>query len=297
MAMGTLRQIKRRIRSIESTAKITRAMELVAASKMRRAQLSALAGRPYAEKMRSVLADLAETLGQVDPEMLHPLLRRADEVRAIEIVMITPDRGLCGGLPANLNRRAAQFILEQQKEGRSVSVRVVAAGRKGRDFMRRTGQSVVAEFTGLGDRLTYDEARPIAQVAMQDFVDGAADEVYLIYSHFVNTVVQRAEVFKLLPVEPPDERETLAIDYIYEPDRETVLAELLPRYVERQVYEAMLEAIASEQSARMVAMRNATDNANELTRDLTLVYNKARQESITGELLDITGGVEALKGK
>ena len=132
-------------------------------------------------------------------------------------------------------------------------------------------------------------------MAIQEFIEGNVDQVYLIYSHFVNTVVQRAEVFKLLPVEPPAHAETLAVDYIYEPDRETVLAELLPRYIEQQVYEATLEAIASEQSARMVAMRNATENANDLMKDLTLVYNKARQESITSELLDITGGVEALQ--
>jgi len=291
VAVATLRQIRRRIRSIQSTAKITRAMELVAASKMRRAQMNALAGRPYAEKMRWVLADLAETVPLMDPETRHPLLRRHEETRAIEMVLITPDRGLCGGLPTLLNRRAAQFILEQ-----SAPVRVVAVGRKGRDFMRRTGQEVVAEFIGIGDNPGYEDVRPIARVAMEDFVEGRADEVYLVYAHFVNTVVQRPEVFKLLPVEPPAEAATWRVDYIYEPDRATVLAELLPRYVERQVYGAILEAIASEQSARMVAMRNATENANELMRDLTLAYNKARQESITGELLDITGGVEALKG-
>ena len=292
MAMGTLRQIRRRIRSIQSTAKITRAMELVAASKMRRAQLNALAGRPYAEKMRFVLADLAETLPLIDPEARHPLLRQAEEVRSVGIILITPDRGLCGGLPSTLNRRTAQFLVEQGK-----TARIISAGRKGRDFMRRTGQNVIAEFTGIGDNPAYAELRPIAQVAIQEFVEHNVDEVYLIYTHFVNTVVQRPEVFKLLPVEPPTEAETLAIDYIYEPDRETVLAELLPRYIEQQVYAATLEAIASEQSARMVAMRNATDNANELMRDLTLVYNKARQESITSELLDITGGVEALAAK
>jgi F-type H+-transporting ATPase subunit gamma len=288
---GQLRTIKRRIRSIESTAKITRAMELVAASKMRRAQQNALAGRPYAEKMRFVLADLAETLPQIDPEDRHPLLRQTDEPKNIGIIFITPDRGLAGGLPSSLNRRVAQFILDTDKPARAV-----AAGRKGRDFLRRSGQTVVAEFTGLGDNPTYADIRPIVQVAIQDFIEGAVDEVHLAYAQFVNTVVQRPEVFKLLPVEPPTEAETLAIDYIYEPDRETVLAELLPRYIEQQVYAATLEAIASEQSARMVAMRNATDNANELMRDLTLVYNKARQESITGELLDIVGGVAALQG-
>jgi len=289
--MTTLRQIKRRIRSIQSTAKITRAMELVAASKMRRTQIRALAARPYAEKLRSVLADLAETLPFLDPETVHPLLRRHEAIDTVEVVFITPDRGLCGGLPAILNRRIASFILELEKP-----VRVVAVGRKGRDFLRRTGQNVVAEFTNIGDNPGYEELRPIAQVVMEDFIEGRADEVYIIYAHFVSTATQRPEVYKLLPVEPPEDATAWAVDYIYEPNREEVLAELLPRYVERQVYEATLEAIASEQSARMVAMRNATDNANEMMRDLTLVYNKARQESITSELLDITGGVEALKG-
>ena len=291
MAAGQLRIIRRRIRTIQSTAKITRAMELVAASKMRRAQLNALAGRPYAERLRFVLADLAETIPLIDPEDRHPLLRQREAVNTIEIILLTPDRGLAGGLPSTLNRRAAQFILEQ-----GTPSRIIAAGRKGRDFMRRTRQSVVAEFTGIGDYPGYEDVRPIAGVAMQDFLNGDADEVYIIYAEFVNTMIQRPTVFKLLPLEAPQEKETLAIDYIYEPGRAAVLAELLPRYVERQVYGAVLEAIASEQSARMVAMRSATDNANELMQDLTLVYNKARQESITSELLDITGGVEALRG-
>jgi F-type H+-transporting ATPase subunit gamma len=242
--------------------------------------------------MRFVLADLAETLPLIDPEARHPLLRQTEDPQNIGIIYITPDRGLAGGLPSSLNRRVAQFIVDTGKPARAVAV-----GRKGRDFMRRTGQSVIAEFTGIGDNPTYADIRPIVQVAIQEFIDGAVDEVHLVYALFVNTVIQRPEVFKLLPVEPPEEAETLAVDYIYEPDRETVLAELLPRYIEQQVYEATLEAIASEQSARMVAMRSATDNANELMRDLTLVYNKARQESITGELLDIVGGVAALTTK
>ena len=277
---------------MQSTAKITRAMELVAASKMRRAQLNALAGRPYAEKMRWVLADLAETLPLMDPETVHPLLHQREETKAVEVILVTPNRGLSGGLPTMLNRRAAQFIMEV-----GVPVRVIAVGKKGRDFVRRTGQELVAEFLTMGDYPGYEEVRPIAHIAIQDFIEGKADEVYILYAEFVNTVVQRPELFKLLPVEAPTESETIAIDYIYEPTREGVLAELLPRYIERQVYGAILEAMASEQSARMVAMRNATDNANELIKDLTLVYNKARQESITSELLDITGGVEALKGK
>jgi len=288
--MATLRQIQRRTRSIQNTAKITKAMELVAASKMRRAQAAALAGRPYAEKMRWVLCDLAETVPFQDQESVHPLLRRREKVQTVEIVLITPDRGLSGGLPTSLNRRTASFILEQ-----SAAVRLICVGRKGRDFFRRTGQDIAAEFIAIGDRPGYEDVRPIAQVAIQDFIAGQVDEVYLIYAQFVSTAVQRPELFKLLPVEPPEEAATRGVDYIYEPTREAVLAELLPRYVERQVYEAVLEAIASEQSARMVAMRNATENANEMVQDLTLLYNKARQDTITNELLDIAGGVEALK--
>lgn len=291
MAAGQLRIIRRRIRTIQSTAKITRAMELVAASKMRRSQLNALAARPYAERLRWVLADLTETLGTIDPAELHPLLRPRPEVKTVELILVTPNRGLSGGLPANLNRRAAQFVIDQGKP-----TRVIAVGRKGRDFMRRTGQQIVAEFLELGDYPSYLDVAPIAQVAIEDFLNGNADEVYLQYAEFVNTVTQRPTVMKLLPIEAPEDASTHGVDYIYEPSREAVLAELLPRYIERQVYGAILEAGASEQSARMVAMRNATDNATELMQDLTLVYNKARQESITSELLDIVGGVEALAG-
>jgi len=228
----------------------------------------------------------------MDPETIHPLLQKREQTRAIELILVTPNRGLCGGLPTMLNRRAAQFIMEA-----GAHVRVVAVGKKGRDFIRRTGQDLIAEFLDIGDYPGYEDIRPIAQIAIQDFTEGHADEVHILFAEFVNTVVQRPELFKLLPVEAPQEAETARVDYIYEPGRESVLAQLLPRYIERQVYGAILEAIASEQSARMVAMRNATDNANELIKDLTLVYNKARQESITSELLDITGGVEALKSK
>jgi F-type H+-transporting ATPase subunit gamma len=292
MAAGQLRLIRRRIRSIQSTAKITRAMELVAASKMRRAQLNALAARPYAERMRWVLADLAETLSQIEPADRHPLLQNRAEVKTVELIIVTPNRGLSGGLPANLNRKAAQFVIEAGKP-----VRVVAVGRKGRDFLRRTGQSIVAEFLELGDYPAHSQVQPVARVAIDDFVSGEADEVYLLYAEFVNMVTQRPTVRKLLPIEAPEDAETQGVDYIYEPGRAAVLAELLPRYIEREVYDAVLESAASEQSARMVAMRSATDNANELMRDLTLVYNKARQESITSELLDIVGGVEALAAK
>ncbi len=287
--MATTREIRRRIRSVQSTAKITKAMELVAASKMRRAQERALAGRPYAERLNWVLADLAETLPQMDPDTLHPLLRRR-EVRSAGMVLITPNRGLCGGLPGNMNRRASALTLEL-----GVPTKLVAAGRKGRDFFRRTDVSIRADFDELGDYPEYEEILPVARVVIDDYLSGEVDQVFLVYPFFVNTVTQEPRVSQLLPVEPPQEQATGAVDYIYEPGRESLLAELLPRYIEVQIYEAILEGIASEQSARMVAMRNATDAANEMVDDLTLSYNKARQEQITKELLDIVGGAEGLK--
>lgn len=287
--MPTTREIQRRIRSVQNTAKITKAMELVAASKMRRAQERALAGRPYAERIIWVLADLAETLSQMDPDTMHPLLRRR-EVRNVGIVHITPNRGLCGGLPTNVNRRTAALTLDI-----GVPVQLVAVGRKGRDFFRRSNVSIRAEFTELGDYPDYLDILPIARVMMDDYLSGEVDQVFLVYTFFINTVTQEPKVRQLLPIEPPEEAATQAVDYIYEPSREAVLAELLPRYVEMEIYEAILEGIASEQSARMVAMRNASEAAEEMIEDLTLARNKARQEQITKELLDIVGGVEGLK--
>ena len=286
--MPNIRDIKRRIRSVQSTAKITKAMELVAASKMRRAQQRALAGRPYAERLSWVLADIAETLPQMDPDTLHPLLQRR-EVQTIGIIHITPNRGLCGGLPTNLNRSAAAHTIDA-----GVPAQLVAVGRKGRDFFRRTDVSLRAEFTELSDYPEYLDILPIARVVIDDYLAGEVDQVFLSYAFFVNTMKQDPKVSQLLPIEPPEEAATQAVDYIYEPNRETVLAELLPRYVEMQIYEAILEGLASEQSARMVAMRTATEAADEMIEVLTLTYNKARQEQITKDLLDIVGGAEGL---
>jgi len=287
--MATIREIRRRIRSVQNTAKITKAMELVAASKMRRAQQRALAGRPYAERLNWVLADLAETLPSMDPATLHPLLQRR-EVKNVGLIHITPNRGICGGLPTSLNRRASALILDA-----GVPAKLVAVGRKGRDFFRRANVELRAEFSELPDYPEYLEVLPIGRVIIDDYLAGVVDRVFLVYPYFVNTMTQEPRVHQLLPVEPPAEAATHAVDYIYEPGREAVLAELLPRYVEMQIYEAILEGIASEQSARMVAMRNATEAAEEMIQELTLTYNKVRQEQITKELLDIVGGVEGLK--
>jgi len=281
-----MRLIRRRIRGIQSTAKISRAMEMIATLKMRRAQERGVAGRPYSEKIHQVIADLAALPRGEAP--LHPLLQRR-EVKKIAIVHITPDRGLCGGLNANLNRKAGSFILEQ-----NLPVTLITVGRKGRDFMRRYGREIRAEFSGLGDRPSLLDTLPISRIIIDDYAAGVVDLVYLVYAQFVSTMVQKAFMQQILPVEPAEIPRAQNVDYIYEPGPGVVLGELLPRFVEMQVYHAILESIASEQSARMVAMRNATDNANELIEELTLMYNKARQESITKELLDITGGAAAL---
>ncbi|MDP2731318.1 MAG: ATP synthase F1 subunit gamma [Dehalococcoidales bacterium] len=284
--MANIRLIRRRVRGVQSIAKITRAMEMIATSKMRRAQERGLAGRPYAEKIHQVISDLA-ALPQAG-KARHLLLQRRP-INKIAIVHITPDRGLCGGLITNINRRTGSFILEQ-----NVPVSIISVGRKGLDFMRRTHRDIRAEFTWIGDRPGFLDTLPISRIVIDDYTDGTVDAVYLAYSQFVSTILQRPVLEPVLPVEPAPIPAAQNVDYIYEPGPEAVLAELLPRFVEMQIYHAILEAIASEQSARMVAMRNATENAGELIDDLTLAYNKARQESITKELLDITGGVEAL---
>ena len=283
--MADIRLIRRRIRGIQSIAKITRAMEMIATSRMRRAQEAGLAGRPYDEKIQQVIADLAAIQ---TGEALHPLLQRR-EVNKMAIVHITPDRGLCGGLNANINRRTAAFILEQ-----SAPVTIVAVGRKGIDFMRRHAREIRAEFMRLGDRPELFDTLPISRVVIDDYTNGLVDMVYLVYARFVSTMTQTPVIEQVLPIEPAVLPALENVDYIYEPSSVAVLGELLPRFVEMQVYHAVLESIASEQSARMVAMRNATDNANELIEDLTLMYNKARQEAITKELLDIAGGAEAV---
>ncbi len=261
-------------------------MEMIATSKMRRAQERGLAGRPYSEKIRQVIADLASL--SESGEAIHPLLQRRP-VNKVATVHITPDRGLCGGLIGNMNRRTSSFILEK-----NLPTNVICVGRKGVDFMKRTGRDVRAEFTGLGDRPSFLDTLPISRIIIDDYTNGVIDAVYLAYPRFVSVLTQKPVIEEILPAEPDDSSQAVKLDFLYEPDAKSVLSGLLPRFVEMQIYHAILEAIASEQSARMVAMRNATENAGELIDELTLMYNKARQESITKELLDIIGGVEAM---
>ena len=275
------------MRTVQNTGKITRAMEMVAAVKMRRAQTAVLAARPYAEKMADLLSDLAGMPQDDDP---NPLLQTRPIERAT-LVHITPDRGLCGALPSSLNRQAGNFILEEHS---GTPVSVVTVGRKGRDFMVRYARDVQAVFDGIGDRPVLEDIAPMARLIMDSFISGETDAVFISYGHFVNTVIQTPKIQQILPMVPAELTSDQAVGYIYEPGNQAVLEALLPRYVEMQLYHAVLEGIASEQSARMVAMRNATDSAEELVRDLRLEGNKVRQESITNELLDIIGGALTL---
>lgn len=291
--MATLRQLKRRITSVRNTAKITNALQLVAASKMRRAQDRALQARPYAEQLQRVLAGLASA-ADADPDHRHPLLEHRT-VQNVGILHITPDRGLCGALNGNLNRAAASWAAAREQP-----VSVVAVGKKGRDFFLRARMKVGAEFTELGDYPTPTDTLPIARVVTQDFVSGEVDEVYIAYPRLVTTASQVPTLVRLLPIEPPRmeegaEAEELVGDYLFEPSPLVVFERLLPRYVEMIIYQAILENAASFQAAQMVAMKNATDNATEIEEELTLTYNKARQEQITKELLDIVGGAAALE--
>ncbi len=284
--MPSIQALRRRIRSIQGTVKICRAMEMVATAKMRRTQQRALEGRPYAEKIREVIADLA-----IEPRIkgrIVPLLQRR-QVKRIAIVHMGTDRGLCGGLNTNLNRLVGEFILKQ-----NVPVNVITVGRKARAFARISRLNVRAEFVGISDRATMRDTLPISKVVIEDYTQGEVDLVYLAYPRFVSTMVQKPTLEVLLPIEPATLPPGQVAEYIFEPDPFEVLNELLPRFVEMEVYHAILELIASEQSARMVAMRNASDNAEELIKTLTLSLNKARQEMITKEICDISGGAEAL---
>jgi F-type H+-transporting ATPase subunit gamma len=288
--MPSTREIRRRIRSVGNMQQITRAMEMVSAAKMRKAQQRVTASRPYSEQLRQIMSDLATQ--QPDPEQLaqFPLLQTRP-VRNVELIVVTPDRGLTGALNTNILRRGTRFILTEA----GAPVQVIAAGKKARDYFVRTRQNVIAEFIGIGDNTTLDAVRPIADIAIDDFASGKVDAVYVVYSKFINTLVQRPEVMQILPVEPPPAHEGYA-DYIFEPSAADVLNDLLPRYVEVQLYQAILEGIASEHSARMVAMRSASDNAKEIQQELTLSYNKARQAQITREVSEIAAGANAMAG-
>ncbi len=288
--MPSTREIRRRERSVRNMSQVTRALEMVAASKMRRAQERVTRSRPYSERLREVLGDLAST--QIDTEQLQefPLLAARDTIKKTALILVTPDRGLSGALTANILRRATQYI----RKDAGADVEVIAVGKKGIQFSARTRQNVVAQFQGLGDRPSLDDIRPITQIAIAEFLNGNVDAVHLVFPQFVNTLVQRPEVVQILPIVRPEKSNTTE-DYIFEPDAKAVLNGILPRYVDVLVYQAVLDTVASFYSAQMVAMRNATDNAKELVDDLKLALNKARQAQITNEVAEISAGANAFR--
>ena len=287
--MATLRDIRRRIGSVKNTQTITRAMQMVAAAKLRRAQDNALKARPYAEKMGEVLSSLAlRTQGDA-----HPLLERRETKRSRTIVIST-ERGLCGAFNNNVLSKAEGIIKEKKK--RSIETSLVVVGIKGRDYFKRRKYDRHQEYIDVLGDLKYSLASDIGRDLVAAYGDKAVDEIGLVYTKFRSTMRQEVVAETLLPIKPMEtEPGESVIDYIYEPDEERILKEILPRYIEVQIFKALLESVASEHAARMMAMEAATKNAGELIESLTLSYNKARQATITKEMLDIVGGSEALK--
>jgi F-type H+-transporting ATPase subunit gamma len=283
--MPSQREIRRRISSVRNIKQITRAMQFVAASKLKRAQDATLHSRPYADKIDEVLADLAAVLGEEE----HPLLAQRGEGTRL-LVLLTTDRGLAGSLNTNTIRHISEVIT-----GSETDMRVVTVGRKGNAAMRRARVPIAAAFDGYGDRPDFAAVVPLARLLTDDYVAGAYSVIDLVYPRFVSTLVQRPMIDRLLPVEPSSDADEgiPGRQFIFEPSPDAVLRQLLPRYVATRVYQAVLEVTASEQSARMVAMKNATENAQELIDDLTLTYNKVRQANITREMIEIATGANA----
>ena len=288
--MATLRDIRRRINSVKSTQQITKAMKMVAAAKLRRAQQRIVEARPYAFKLREVIASLAL---RTEPER-HPLLARRETGRK-GLVVVAADKGLCGAFSANILRKAFDYL--RQAGDAEVQIILLVVGRKARDFFRRRQIARQGEWINIFDQLAYTHAAEIGSQLVSAYIGGELDEVDLLYNEFRSAGIQRPVMERLLPIEPlsvePGELEP--VEFIFEPSPEVILSELLPRHVEVQVYRALMESAAAEQGARMTAMEAATKNAAEMIERLTLVFNKARQERITKELMDIVGGAEALR--
>ncbi|MFT4037848.1 MAG: ATP synthase F1 subunit gamma [Thermomicrobiales bacterium] len=288
--MANSRELQRRIRSVGNMSQITRALEMVSAVKMRRAQQRVTASRPYSDQLRQIMSDLASQ--QPDPDQLaqFPLLQRRP-IKNVMMLVVAPDKGYTGALNTNILRRATRYILDEA----GAPVRIIPIGKKSRDYFVKTKQNVIAEYIQLGDDVTLDVVRGIADVAIDEFVSGRVDAVYVVYAKFINTLSQRPEVVQILPMEEPATKEGY-VDYIFEPSPAEVLSALLPRYIEVQLYQAILESLASEHSARMVSMRAASDNAKEIVQELTLSRNKARQAQITQEVSEIAAGANAMSG-
>ncbi len=283
------KEIRTKIRSVQNTQKITRAMEMVAASKMRKAQERMRAARPYAEKMRNVAAHMS----QANLEYRHPFLSSREQIKRAGIIVVTSDKGLCGGLNTNVLRLALNQLKEWQ--GQSVEVEVAALGGKGLGFMQRLGASIASQITGLGDTPHMERLIGPVKIMLDAYSAGTIDVLYIAYTRFINTMKQEPVLQQLLPLTG----ETLGAatghwDYIYEPDAKTVIDELMVRYIESLIYQGVAENMASEQSSRMVAMKSASDNAGNVIDELKLIYNKTRQAAITKELSEIVAGAAAV---
>ncbi|HEX2200595.1 MAG TPA: F0F1 ATP synthase subunit gamma [Gammaproteobacteria bacterium] len=285
--MAATKEIRTKIKSIQSTQKITRAMEMVAASKMRKAQARMRAARPYAEKIRKVVAHLAHA----HAEYQHPYTIKR-ELRRVGVIIVSTDRGLCGGLNANLFRAAIQVIKGWDTQG--VDIDICTIGAKAAGFFSRVGGNIVAQVVHLGDQPRLEKLIGTVKVMLDAYEAGRIDQLFLAYNRFINSMTQRPQIEQLLPLEPGEDIEPKLWDYLYEPEAQEVLDHLLQRYIESLVYQGVVENIACEQAARMVAMKSASDNAGKLIDELRLVYNKARQAAITRELAEIVGGAAAV---
>jgi F-type H+-transporting ATPase subunit gamma len=288
--MAQLRDIKRRIGSVQSTQKITRAMELIASSRIIKAQQRVDAARPYADEMRSLMASVAKNAGSID----HPLLKQRDTVGTVGTIVVTADRGLAGAYNSNVIRAAERDMRDHEQ------TRLFVAGKKGVSYFRFRGYDLTESWQGVSDQPSIEDARAVAKSAAGAFTNGDVDEVRLVFTRYESALTQRPVVLKLLPVprEDLDERgedSGPGANYVFEPDPADILGYLLPRYIEGAVYQGMLEAAASEHAARRRAMKAATDNADELIEGLTRVYNQARQAEITTEIMEVVGGAEALR--
>ncbi len=296
--MPSLQSLRRKIAAVKNTQKITKAMKMVAAAKLKRAQDRILAARPYGHKMRGVISNLSRRVNRSS----HPLLQKREGKR-VEVLVVTSDRGLCGGFNANIVRKAVEFLRQSEARGSRVNLSIV--GRKGRDYFRRRPWPIRQEWMGIFDRLSYEHAIDMGQDLIDNFTKGAFDELYVIYNEFKSAIQQRVIVEKLFPVDASVEFGAGAQDaerteasggsYLYEPEEDELLAALLPKHFQTQAFRILLESSAAEHGARMAAMDGATRNAGELIKKVTLYYNKTRQAAITKELMDIVGGAEALK--
>ena len=294
--MPSLQSLRRKISAFKNTQKITKAMKMVAAAKLKRSQDRILAARPYAHKMRGVLSNLSQRVNRTS----HPLLQKR-EGKKIEILVVTSDRGLCGGFNGNIVRKSAEFV--RQCESRGLSVNLSLIGRKGRDYFRRRSWPIRQEWTGIFDKLSFEHAIDIGGDLTENFVKGTFDELYVVYNEFKSAIQQRVIVEKLFPIDaaaefgvPPLAEGAIAGgSYLYEPDEAELLNALVPKHFQIQAYRILLESAAAEHGARMAAMDGATRNAGQLIKKVTLYYNKTRQAAITKELMDIVGGAEALK--